>query len=1683
MPASSSNQMLTINGSNFASNATLTFDPPTGANIPSNASKLTFVSSSRITYEFNNAGDAGTWTVRVNNPDGMSSVPVEFSVTGTSGSSKDDYPARWANAPLDRDVVDDWNFYARQCTSYVAWRMNRDRGITTGKYYFHNLMTGPNGVAGRWSNAIMWDENARVIGFVVDRVPAVGAIAQWNIGEFGHVAYVESVNADNTVNVSEYNYFFKTRPGTWSERFNVTPDWFIHINDQPTTSAPTIERVSPASLEASASNQTITIVGTNFDGKSTLTFDPPTGANLNSNPAKLTFNSSTQLTYEFNSGGDVGTWTVTVNNPGSGSSNLMSFTITAASPAPTITGVSPAAVVATNAPQILTIDGRNFVADATLTLKRPGGTMVNGNARDVNVVSSDQIVFAFTADETGNWTVSVNNPDGESSNTGGFTVLAVGQTVEVNGAVPINEDFIPVGRANRPGTRMEPRYVTIHETDNTQRGADAANHADYLKGAAAAGRPASWHFSVDDTEIYQHLRLDETAWHAGDGEAGTGNRESIAIEICQNVDGNRARAEENAAWLAAKLLNQLGLSLGAVKQHNHWTGKDCPRNIRARARGWDDFLERVAYYKSNGPIAVGEATELSTTALETSSVSWKRNGVALPEANGATFALDDVQPKDVGLYTAEVDAGGVITEPRVVGIATPLKVVGDGKQVGADIIHPNGKVFDQVLIEGQAAVISADNRNVTRTSFIDLNDDILQIEFSGAGNLSLALEAASGPATPVRYHQPTVAYMKGHAGIIITGADETTNVSVFSVGRATAFDPTGAFNFLQPVSATNDPANNGNPLFTGHEATEYDGVADLAFIAITSPSGRFGGVRAANARFWSSHGFTGLYAPGVRFAGPVFIGDLNAYDSATAVLRLGGAADVRITGGTLSQENRGAIEVSGISELTFSAGSDSHGAILPASTNHALFHQNGQDVTEQIVPTAAGSDMIPEEFAFTDVSNAEPDTYHVSNPVTVTGITAAAPISVAGGSYSINGGVCTTASGVINNGDRVTVRLRSSAIAATKTAATLTIGGVSGPFTVTTRSGAATYSVIASADGNGTITPSGTQTVSGGASATFTAAPASGWAVGQWLVNGNVAANGTSSYTVANVTVNTTVQVTFVAQTASGSSLVSGEAKEGAITTGGRGIWTMTAAAGESLVLRVGKLSGTSNFAPSLQLHDPSGALVRWEWDDSDAMLTHQVAEGGTYTIVVASFYTGGNGTYRLHAVRAPGPLTVATGDEGGALVSGGAQEGSLTIGDLDAWIVTAGVGESIVVRMGKLSGTSSFAPDVLLYDPSGSPVHSEWDDSDAMLTHQAAVGGTYTVVVSSFYSGGTGGYKLHAVKIPNAFVTPAGDEGGALTNGGAHEGTITIGDLDAWTVTAGVGESIVVRMGKLSGTSSFSPYLRLYDPSGAPVRSEWDDSDAMLTHQATVGGTYTVVVSSFYSGGTGGYKLHAVKIPNAFVTPAGDEGGALTNGGAHEGTITIGDLDAWTVTAGVGESIVVRMGKLSGTSSFSPYLRLYDPSGAPVRSSWDDSDAMLTHRASIGGSYTLVGSSFYSGGAGAYRLHVVKAPGGLAIPAGDEGGSFTPGTARDGAVTIGDLDAWTINAASGASLQVHIEKLAGTSSFAPYVLLYDPLGAFVRSDWDDTRASITYQSGQPGLYTVVVCSFYSGATGTYRIK
>lgn len=141
---------------------------------------------------------------------------------------------------------------------------------------------------------------------------------------------------------------------------------------------------------------------------------------------------------------------------------------------------------------------------------------------------------------------------------------------------------------------MKPTTITWHETANN---ATARNEVSYMN---SNNMYVSYHVAVDDKEVVQAIPFNRSAWAAGDGANGAGNRTSIHLEICFNKDNgyrgaisNRMeKAIDNAITYTAHVLHQYGWGVDRMRQHWDWSRKDCPMKIRATGR-WNEIKNRV----------------------------------------------------------------------------------------------------------------------------------------------------------------------------------------------------------------------------------------------------------------------------------------------------------------------------------------------------------------------------------------------------------------------------------------------------------------------------------------------------------------------------------------------------------------------------------------------------------------------------------------------------------------------------------------------------------------------------------------------------------------------------------------------------------------------------------------------------------------------------------------------------------------------------------------------------------------------------------------------------------------------------------------------------------------------------------------------------------------------------------
>lgn len=104
--------------------------------------------------------------------------------------AQDNYETYWEDAYGWHDI----GGYVCECVSYVGWKAYEAYGIALS-----------------YGNAYDWAWKAeRWGGYRVDGTPTAGSIGQTSNGIYGHVFWVESVNSDGSINVTEYNNSWAT---------------------------------------------------------------------------------------------------------------------------------------------------------------------------------------------------------------------------------------------------------------------------------------------------------------------------------------------------------------------------------------------------------------------------------------------------------------------------------------------------------------------------------------------------------------------------------------------------------------------------------------------------------------------------------------------------------------------------------------------------------------------------------------------------------------------------------------------------------------------------------------------------------------------------------------------------------------------------------------------------------------------------------------------------------------------------------------------------------------------------------------------------------------------------------------------------------------------------------------------------------------------------------------------------------------------------------------------------------------------------------------------------------------------------------------------------------------------------------------------------------------------------------
>ena len=107
-------------------------------------------------------------------------------------------------------------------------------------------------------------------------------------------------------------------------------------------------------------------------------------------------------------------------------------------------------------------------------------------------------------------------------------------------------------------------------------------------------------------------------------------------------------------------------------------------------------------------------------------------------------------------------------------------------------------------------------------------------------------------------------------------------------------------------------------------------------------------------------------------------------------------------------------------------------------------------VSDTFSVTTLAEDLEPDPFTFTDLNNVNLNVQVTSDPISIVGINNATEISIVGGEFSVDNADFSSDTTTINNNQQVIIRQTSAAGFSTTTTATLSVGGVSDDFEVTT---------------------------------------------------------------------------------------------------------------------------------------------------------------------------------------------------------------------------------------------------------------------------------------------------------------------------------------------------------------------------------------------------------------------------------------------------------------------------------------------------------------------------------------------------------------------------------------------------------------------------------------------------------
>lgn len=428
-------------------------------------------------------------------------------------------------------------------------------------------------------------------------------------------------------------------------------------------------------------------------------------------------------------------------------------------------------------------------------------------------------------------------------------------------------------------------------------------------------------------------------------------------------------------------------------------------------------------------------------------------------ANNAGYAIVD----NVGLYTS-TDAGTTWALDSAYTAGTPSALFASPDASSAYIGSTNGVVVKTT--DAGKTFNTLSDATLTGGSIVSLTGLTSPSEIVWAATSQGIFQADAGIAVLSLAPRGPYDFGQVRAGAVSSVALTLSN-SGSTAATLSNFSPLSAPFAISGNTCAGTLAAGANCQITvSYSPTAADataGIAQTARLVIPSTASIAPYVFSGTPAPATDSGAVLSLAP----SGPFSFGEVisGKTSTTTVTLKNTGKEAAQLTGFSglsgaysLSQDCDNPLKPGASCVLTISYGpSDSDVSNGPSSASlvvSASVAVAGSPYAVNASPKAGPVSTTPSQFSFTPFNGAQTNDFVESAPVTITGITKAVPISIAGGTYTITRAGTTVALGssssTVQNNDVVRVTVQSSTSPSTPKTATLTAGGVSADFVVTT---------------------------------------------------------------------------------------------------------------------------------------------------------------------------------------------------------------------------------------------------------------------------------------------------------------------------------------------------------------------------------------------------------------------------------------------------------------------------------------------------------------------------------------------------------------------------------------------------------------------------------------------------------